>query len=90
VETEAPAHHILRIDDRGRIPIPAELRNELGIGRGTWVELQRASDNSLNLQLLSNRDSRINALMWGDFQSRSEDDPLTMDSGMELGCQAGD
>jgi AbrB family looped-hinge helix DNA binding protein len=79
MESKAPDHHIIRVDDWGRIVVPAAIRKSLGIGRGTWVELRQVNDNAFEVQLLSVRDSRINELMRGDYRSRNEDDPLTQE-----------
>ena len=79
MESKAPDHHIIRVDDWGRIVVPASIRKALGINRGTWVELQQVNGNTFEVQLLSERDSRINELMRGDYQSRDEDDPLTQE-----------
>lgn len=79
MESTAPEHHIIRVDDWGRIVVPAAIRRTLGISRGTWVDLRQVSNNSFDVQLLSGRDSRVNELMRGDYQSRDENDPLTQE-----------
>jgi AbrB family looped-hinge helix DNA binding protein len=79
MESKAPDHHIIRLDDWGRIVIPAAIRKALGIDRGTWVDLRQVNGNTFEFRLLSARDSRINQLMRGDYPSPDEDDPLTQE-----------